>query len=76
MLYSYEVEKCSNFYAYQIGICGSYDHGFKTLKLFFFNDGCIVRGGVRGGTSGAMYCRCNIGGDYNDDIPQGMNYWR
>ena len=31
-LYQYEVEIWSNIYAYQIGIGGSYGHGFKYVK--------------------------------------------
>ena len=57
-LYYYEVEKLSNIYAYHIGLDGSYGYGFKHMKLpdVFFHDGYIVRDGVRGGTSGAIYC--------------------
>ena len=31
--YYSEVEKWSNLYAYQIGIGGSYGHGFKPVKI-------------------------------------------
>ena len=31
--YYSEIEKCSNLYAYQIGLGGSYGHGFKPVKI-------------------------------------------
>ena len=31
--YYSEVDKWSNIYAYQIGLGGSYDHGFKHVKI-------------------------------------------
>ena len=37
-------------------------------------DGCIVRGGVQGGTSGTIYCLWYMGADYDDDIAQEMSY--
>ena len=40
------------------------------------HDGFIVRDGVRGGTSGAIYRFWNMGYDYYDDIAQGINYQR
>ena len=58
LLYYSEVEKISNLYAYQIGVGGSYGHGFKPVKIpVFFHDGYIVRDCVYGLTSGAIYCR-------------------
>ena len=75
-LYYYEVKKWSNVYAYQIGLGGSYIHGFKHMKLpqIVCHDGCIVRGSVRGGISGTVYFFWYMGADYDDDITQGMNY--
>ena len=57
--YYSEVDKSTNLYAYQVGIGGSYGHRFKPVKLLdlFCHDRCIVRIGVRGGTSGAVYSR-------------------
>ena len=40
------------------------------------HDGFIVRDGVRGGTSGAIYRFWHMGYDYYDDIAQGINYQR
>ena len=76
--YYSEVGKWSNIYAYQIGLGVSYGHGFKHVKLpeIVCHDGCIVRDGVRGGTSGGIYCRWHMGADYYYYITQGMNYWR
>ena len=64
-LYYYEVDKWSNIYAYQIGIGGSYVHGFKHMKLpgIVCHDGCIVRGSVQGGTSGTIYFFWYIGSE-------------
>ena len=31
--YYSKIEKCSNLYAYQIGLGGSYGHGFKPVKI-------------------------------------------
>ena len=58
--YYAKLEDWSNLYAYQIGLGGSYNHKFKniTVKELLRHDGCIVRDGVRGGSSGAIYCRC------------------
>ena len=77
-LYYYEVDKWSNIYAYQIGLGGSYGHGFKHMKLpeIVCRDGCIVRGGVWRGTIGTIYCFWYMGADYDDDITQGTNYQR
>ena len=54
--YYSEVDKWSNIYLYQIGLGGSYNHGFKPVKLpgVFFHYGCIVRYCVWGGTSGRL----------------------
>ena len=52
-----EVDKWWNIYACQIGLGGSYVHGFKTEKIYktVYHYGCIVReDGVQGGTSGAI----------------------
>ena len=63
--YYYEVDKWSNLYTYQISLGGSYGHGFKPVKLpeMFCHVGCIVRDGVRGGTSGAIYRPWKMGDD-------------
>ena len=76
--YYFQVDKWSNIYAYQIGLGGSYGHGFKPVKLpeIIFRDGCIVRYGVHSGTSGAIYCHRHMGDDCDDDIAQGMNFQR
>ena len=57
--YYSKVEEWSNLYAYQIGLGGSYGHEFKSvsIKEILKHDGCIVRGRVRGGSSGTIY-RC------------------
>ena len=75
-LYYYEVDKWSNIYAYQIGLGGSYRLGFKYVKITgtVCHYGWIVRGGVLGGTSSAIYCRWKMGDDYDDEIVHGMNY--
>ena len=36
----------------------------------FLNDVYIVRDGVQGGTSGAIYCLWQMGDDYDDEISQ------
>ena len=76
--YYSEVEKCSNLYAYQIGLGGYYGHVFKPVKLpeIFFHDGCILKDGVRDVTSVAIYCYWHMGTDYNDDIAHSIKYWR
>ena len=76
--YYSEVEKWYNLYAYQISIGGSYCHGFKSINLpeTFFHDGCILKDGVRGGTSVAVFCYWHMGADYNDDIAHSIKYWR
>ena len=57
--YYSKVEEWSNLYACQIGLGGSYGHEFKnvTLKEILQHDGCIIRDGLRGGSSGAIYRR-------------------
>ena len=74
--YYYEVQKWSNLYAYQIGLGGSYGHGFKPVKLpdIVCYYGLIVRDGVQGVTIGAIYRRCQIGYGYDEYIAQVMNY--
>ena len=32
--------------------------------------------GFQGGTSDTIYCLWKMGADYDDDITQGINYWR
>ena len=56
--YYSEVEKGYNLYDYHIGLGGSYGQGFKPVKLpeILCRSGSIVRDGVWGGTSGAIYC--------------------
>ena len=75
--YYSEVDKCLNLYAYQIVIGGSYGRCFKLVKIpgIVFHYGFIVRGAVRGGTSGAIYRPWQMSADYDYDIVQGMNYW-
>ena len=60
-----DVDKWSNIYAYQIVLGVSYVHGFKHVKLpeIVCHDGCIVRYGIHGGTSGAIYRRWHMGAD-------------
>ena len=72
------VYKWSNLYAYQIGLSGSYGHGFKPMKLpeFFWHDVFILMDGIQGGTSGTLYRLYQMGADYYDDIAQEMDYWR
>ena len=74
--YYSEVEKGSNIHAFHIGIGGSYGHRLKLVKFpgIIFCGGCIVRDGFRGETSGAIYCRVQMGAEYDDDITKGMNY--
>ena len=76
--YYSDVERWLNIYAYQIGLGGSYCHGFKPVKIpeIICHDGCIVRDGVRGGTSGTIYCHWRVGADYDYDITKWVNYWR
>ena len=31
--------------------------------FYFFHDGCIVRDGVRGGTSGTIHCSLHMGAE-------------
>ena len=52
-----EVEKWSNFYAYQLGLGGSYSKNFYHISIDYLVqwDGIFIRGGVRGGLNGAMY---------------------
>ena len=54
-----EVEGLKNFYAYSIGLGGSYGHKFKPIELhdIVHLDGVVVKDGVRGGSVGAMYWR-------------------
>ena len=76
--YYAKVEKWSNLYAFQIGLGGSYGHEFKnlTLKEIVQHDGCIIRDGVRGGSSGAIYRRWQIGADYDDDVAMSISFRR
>ena len=76
--YYAKVEEWSNLYAYQIGLGGSYGHEFKnvSVKEILHHDGCIVRDGVRGGSSGAIYRRWQIGADYDDHIAMSQTFRR
>jgi len=76
--YYSKVEQWSNLYAYQIGLGGSYGHEFKSvsLKEILHHDGCIVRDGVRGGSSGAIYRRWQMGADYDDNIAMSITFRR
>ena len=74
--YYSEVEKLSNIFAYLICFGGSYRLDLKPVKLTetIYHYGLIVRDGVRGGTSSAIYRCWNMGADYDDEILQGVNY--
>ena len=76
--YYSKVEQWSNLYAYQIELDGSYGHKFKSvfLKEILHHDGCIVRDGVRGGSSGAIYRRWQICVDYVDNIAMSITFRR
>ena len=75
ILYYSEVQKWSNLYAYQISTGGSYGNGFKPGKIpDYFYYAYIVRDGVQGGTSGTIYCRQQMGDDYDDEIAHETNY--
>ena len=76
--YYSKLEEWSNLYACQIGLGGSYGHEFKnvSLKEILHHDGCIVRDGVRGGSSGAIYRRWQIGADYDDHISMALSFRR
>ena len=47
-----------------------------TLKEILQHDGCIIRDGVRGGSSGAIYRRWQIGADYDDAIAMSLSFRR
>ena len=68
----------SNLYAKQIGLGGSYGHEFKSvsIKEILKHDGCIVRDGVRGGSSGAIYRLRQIGADYDNNIAMAISFRR
>ena len=57
--YYSEVDKLSNIYAYQIGLGGSYGHGFKPVKLpeIVCHDWFIIRDSLWCVTSGTIYLR-------------------
>ena len=76
--YYSQVEKWSNLYAYQLGLGGSYGHEYKNIsvKEIVRHDGCIIRDGVRGGSSGAIYLRWQIGADYDDHVSMSMAFRR
>jgi len=76
--YYSQVEKWSNLYAYQLGLGGSYGHEYKNIsvKEIVRHDGCIIRDGVRGGSSGAIYRRWQIGADYDDHVSMSMAFRR
>ena len=59
-----------------IGLGGSYGHDFKNVKIaeIVRHDGCIVRDGVRGGNSGAIYRRWQIGADYDNYISTALPF--
>ena len=54
-----KLEEWSNLYVCQIGLGRRYSHKFKnvTLKEILHHDGCIMRDGVKGGSSEAIYPR-------------------
>ena len=70
MSYYSKVENWSNMYSFQIGLGGTYGHKFKNIKVeeLVYHDGCIVRNGVRGGSSGAIYQRWLIGSDFDEYV--------
>ena len=53
------VEKYSNLYAYQLGLAGSFDNKFKIINSseIVYHGVCIIKDGVKGVISGAMYYR-------------------
>ena len=74
-----KVKQWSNLYAYQIGLGGSYGDEFSksvSLKEILHHDGYIVRDGVRGGSSGAIYRHWQIGTDYHDNIAMSITFRR
>ena len=73
-----EVKKWTSIYASDIGLSGSYGHAFAEVKIpeLVRHDGCLVRDGVRGGSSGAIHRRWLPGADYDDDIFDSMKYGR
>ena len=78
MAYYSKLEEWSNLYACQIGLGGSYRHEFKnvTLKEILHHDGSIVRDGVKGGSSGVIYRRWQVGADYDDHIAMALSFRR
>ena len=76
MSYYNKLEEWSNLYACQIGLGGSYGHDYKNIKIakIVRHDGCVVRDGVRGGSSGAIYRRWQIGADYDDYISTALPF--
>ena len=67
-----EVKGLTNFYAYSIGLGGSYGHKFKPVELceLVHFDGVVVKDRVRGGSVGAMYWRWVDGSDYDEVIAE------
>ena len=51
---------------------------FNPVKFpeIVFHNGCIVRDVAGCGTSGTIYRHCQMGADNDDEISQGVNYWR
>ena len=73
-----KLEEWSNLYACQIGLGGSYGHEFTNVSLaeILHHDGAIVRDGVRGGSSGAIYRRWQMGADYDDHVAMSLTFRR
>ena len=78
MSYYSKVENWSNMYSFQIGLGGTYGHKFKNIKVeeLVHHDGCVVRDGVRGGSSGAIYRRWLMGSDFDDYIFRSQTHRR
>ena len=78
LLYYSKLEEWSNLYAYQIGLGCTYGHEFENAssKESLKHDGCIVRDGVRYGSSGTIYCCWQIGADYDDHIAMAISFRR
>ena len=68
----------TNFYAYSIGLGGSYGHKLKPAKIHYLVrfDGVVVKDGVRGDSVGAMYWRWVDGSDYDEVIVDLINHSR
>ena len=71
MPYYGAVERWTNSYAIHLGLGGTYGHSFRnvTAKEFLRHDACVVRDGICGGSSVAIYRRMMHGcSDYDDAV--------